>query len=159
MVIKKISDFIVEKYNFILHYFYSVSLNLFKEASDFVEKYMYIIPAVMGVVVFLGACYLMYEAVNAMSEANNAIKAIPNIIQSEMAKTRTVMRDEGDTSRKVMEGEHALTREELLGKLEIIENQRNEIRSELKFIQKNTTPFLPVGPTKPQNHKKVLGIF
>ena len=119
--------------------------------SVVVDKYTYAVPIILGTVALCVASYLTYTSLNTLEQVNQTIKSIPDVIQSEMLKTRETIREESTFNRDQSLHQHAATRKDLQDNLTKIEIQRKQEKKQLSDIQKK----LQESPKR----KKFLGIF
>jgi hypothetical protein len=120
-------------------------------------------------VVVVAAC-LFYSTINSLDDMNAAIKSLPGVIQTEMAKTRETFREEASTNRQL----HQATREEIQESLIQLELERRQLKIQLGAIEKKVDAKKNAGtalkkpevvnkqdpaPTEQPKRKKFLGIF
>ena|SRR6185369_16226183 len=127
----------------------------FQKLTCVVDRYTYAIPLVLSIPVVVIAAYLFYNTINSMNDMNAAIKSLPVIIQTEMAKTRETFRSEQSATRE----SHRVTREEVQEGMTRAEDERHQLQKQLTSIEKKVdTSKKPPSPAE-QKRKKVLGIF
>jgi hypothetical protein len=122
---------------------------------SFCERYLYLIPVVMGAVALSMMVYLFYSTVMAVNDMNNTIKSIPAIVEKEMTKTRVTLQQEASSSREVIVDQHQATREELHARMDAAEKERRATKAALDKIEQKVQEK----PVVPPKRKKVLGVF
>lgn len=122
--------------------------------SNFCDRYLYSIPVVMGALFIVMVSVLFYSTLTAVNEMNNTIKSIPVIVQSEMYKTREVLKQEGTSSRATIVDQHEATRDELLQKLDAAEVERKRTQAALAKIERKVQE-----KPAPPKRQKILGVF
>jgi hypothetical protein len=108
----------------------------------------------MGALFIVMVSVLFYSTLTAVNEMNNTIKSIPVIVQSEMYKTREVLKQEGTSSRATIVDQHEATRDELLQKLDAAEVERKRTQAALAKIERKVQE-----KPAPPKRQKILGVF
>lgn len=138
-------------------------IQITKWLSNFVDKHLYTIPIVFTVASIMVIWYLVSAVLVSIDKFNTTIQQIPQIIHTELSQTRTVLRDEANTSRQVVVDEHELTRADLEEKMASfvaqeakLETQRHQLNIELQKIRDQQQQVIvgPVKPVDPQKKKK-----
>ena len=123
----------------------------------FVETHAYTIPTVIGILILSMAFYLFCTTLIAIDETNRVIHSIPAVVQMEMSKTRKVLREESESNRQTITGQHETTREEISRQILAADEQRKRLKEELDRIERKISKAPPLAPS--QKRQKVLGIF
>jgi hypothetical protein len=97
---------------------------VFNWMTTVVERHLYVIPAVIGVLGLICAAYLMSVFLATVSRLDSTIQAIPALIHNELKSTRDVLHDEGSSARDVISGEHEITRGEIGDRFRVLNQDR-----------------------------------
>lgn len=120
---------------------------------NFFERRWYIIPMICTVGLIVAVSYLVNSSLVAANQLSENVKAIPIIVQTEMEKTRDVLRAEGEMNRINTETMNSETRDQLIKQLQDSESQRRAVQQELNLLKQK------IAEIKPAPRKRVLGIF